>query len=168
MLRQRFLLGVLAAGLAGLPAPRPAAAQYPVGDRPSEMTVGRSSTESYGPGYTFYTPSATFAGRYDFYPGQYTGSVPSQPLRDLQRLLFDDVVRLLAHHADLAQLPGGVRLLRPGAGGVCQGDAGLPHPAGQPASDNPVGAPTPRSGRRLDEVPRRGQVELTARAERRP
>ena len=37
------------------------------------MTAGRSYYESRGPGYSYYVPSATFAGRHDFFPGKYTG-----------------------------------------------------------------------------------------------
>jgi uncharacterized protein (TIGR03000 family) len=58
------------AGLAALAVPRPAAAQY---SGSAGFTVGRPYYESSGPGYTTYIPSATFAGRYDFYPGKYTG-----------------------------------------------------------------------------------------------
>ncbi len=71
MLRQRFPLGVLAAAV--LLSPGAATAQYFVGARPPEMSAGRSYVESYGPGYTIYTPSASLAGRYSFYPGKYTG-----------------------------------------------------------------------------------------------
>jgi uncharacterized protein (TIGR03000 family) len=43
------------------------------------MTIGRSYYESSGPGYTVYYPAASFAGRYNFYPGKYTGyAIPSR------------------------------------------------------------------------------------------
>ena len=114
MLRQRFPLGALR-GRAGLLAPAPAGAQYPVGDRATPMTAGRSYTESYGPGYTAYVPVRDLRRELQLLPRQVHRRLPPQPVRLDQRLLRDDGVRLLAHADDLAQLPGDLRLVHPGA-----------------------------------------------------
>ena len=64
---------LLVVGLLALLTPRPATAQYPVGDRGQSTTIGHPYYESRGPGYTTYIPSASRAGDYAFYPGKYTG-----------------------------------------------------------------------------------------------
>ncbi len=66
MTRQRFLAGAAAALLALATAAAPAPAQAFI--RPTQLTVGRELTVSYGPGYTFSAPSVTHPA-YGFYPG---------------------------------------------------------------------------------------------------
>jgi uncharacterized protein (TIGR03000 family) len=74
MLRRHPLLSTLAvAGLALLLAPRSAPAQYPVGDHAGIMSTGGAYSVSRGSGFMSYTPSPDFAGRYQFFPGMYTG-----------------------------------------------------------------------------------------------
>jgi uncharacterized protein (TIGR03000 family) len=164
MLRQRFPLGLLAAAL--LLAPAPAGAQYPVGDRATPMTVGRSYTESYGPGYTVSVPSATFAGSYNFYPGKYTGAY--RPTRFASSNGFyattaSGYTPTLLTSLNYPEIYGSYTLGPSLA-------ANLAPPfftrLDNPPSDYPVGAPyVPLSGR-LDEVPLHREVELTARRER--
>jgi uncharacterized protein (TIGR03000 family) len=161
MLRHRFSLMTLAvAALAALLTPRPANAQYPVGDRSAQMTLGRPYYESRGPGYSAYVPSATFAGRYDFYPGKYTG--------------YPIVSRFATTNGYYATLPSGYSpimftslnypevygayILGPGVSvNVAPPIQTRPD---NPPSDNPVGAPYLPLSRPLAEVPEKGVTQL--------
>ena len=166
MLRQRFPRVALAvAGLAVLLGPRPASAQYPVGDRASVMSTGGSYYVSRGPGYSAYTPAAVFSGRYDFFPGKYTGYyLPS---------------RFATSNGFYATAPTGetpimmTSLNYPGiygsyATGLATGTTVnvatrfQTVPENRP-SDNPVGAPYAPLERPLAEVPYKDRVELRTR-----
>ncbi len=162
MLRHRFPLMTLAvAGLAALLAPRPAAAQYPVGDRGQVMTAGRPYYESRGPGYSYYVPSATFAGRYDYYPGRFSGypivsgfatttgyysTMPSAyPPTLLTSLNYPEVY--------------GSYVLGPGV--MVNVAPRFQTRPDNPPSDNPVGAPYSPLARPLYEVPQKGVTSLS-------
>ena len=166
MLRQRFPRVALAvAGLAVLLGSRPASAQYPVGDRASVMSTGGSYYASRGPGYSAYTPAAVFSGRYDFFPGKYTGYyLPS---------------RFATSNGFYATAPTGetpimmTSLNYPGiygsyATGLATGTTVNVAPGFQTVlenrpSDNPVGAPYAPLQRPLAEVPYKDRVELRTR-----
>jgi uncharacterized protein (TIGR03000 family) len=162
MLHQRSCIIPLAvAGLGLVLASQPASAQYPVGDRRPEMTVGRSYFESHGPGYSLYIPSATFAGRYDFTPGKYTGVYA--PTR---------FASSTGYYATLASgyppimmtslnYPGiyGAYALGPGAATWNVAPSYQTVPDNRP-SDNPVGAPYTPQERPLMDVPLKGRVQL--------
>ena len=166
MLRKHHLLSTLAvAGLALLLSPRAAPAQYPVGDRPGVMSTGRDYYESRGPGYSAYSPAAVFSGRYDFFPGKYTGYyLPS---------------RFATSNGFYATAPTGetpimmTSLNYPGiygsyATGLATGTTVNVAPGFQTVlenrpSDNPVGAPYAPLQRPLAEVPYKDRVELRTR-----
>jgi uncharacterized protein (TIGR03000 family) len=148
-------------GLAVLLGPRPAAAQYSV-DWPSKMTAGYSYYESRGPGYSSYVPSATFAGRYDFYPGKYTGypiasrfatsngayatSPSAYPPIFMTSLNYPGIYGSYAYGpvAATANVATAYQTTRDNA-----------------PSDNPVGAPYTSQLRPLAEVPLKGVTEPT-------
>jgi uncharacterized protein (TIGR03000 family) len=166
MLRQRLPLMALAvAGLAVLLAPRPASAQYPVGDRASVMSTGGSYYVSRGPGYSAYTPAPNLAGRYDFYPGMYTGDYrPS---------------RFATSSGYYATSPSGyppvflTSLHYPGIYGSYTNGIGTAATVNvatrfhttldNAPSDNTVGAPYAPLQRPLAEVPLKGVTELSTR-----
>ena len=167
MLRQRFPRVALAvAGLAVLLGSRPASAQYPVGDRASVMSTGGSYYVSRGPGYSAYTPAAAFAGRYDFYPGMYTGDY--RP------------ARFATSNGYYATSPSGyppiflTSLHYPGIYGSYATGLGVGTTVNvatrfqttrdNPPSDNTVGAPYAPLQRPLAEVPLKEVTELRARA----
>jgi uncharacterized protein (TIGR03000 family) len=155
------------AGLALLLAAAPAPAQYPVGDRASQMGTGNVYYASRGPGYSAYTPAAVFAGRYDFFPGKFTGSY----LPD----------RFATSNGYYATAPTGdtpillTSLNYPGiygsyATGLAVGTSvnvatRIQTAKVNPPSDNPVGAPYSPLQRPLAEVPYKSLVELRTRAE---
>jgi uncharacterized protein (TIGR03000 family) len=165
MLRQRLLLGVLAA--AGLLTPSAARAQLFTGDRPSEMTAGRSYSETYGPGYRLYVPSATFAGSYNFYPGKYTGLyLPSRfaTTTGYYATMSSGYTPTLFTSLNYPEVYGSYIL---GAGPLVNVAPSMQTRPDNPPSDNPVGAPYAPLSRPLAEVPlyHPQEVALTARLE---
>jgi uncharacterized protein (TIGR03000 family) len=159
MLRQRHLLGVLAAAV--LLTPSAARAQLFTGDRPSEMTAGRSYTESYGPGYTVYTPSATFAATYNFYPGKYTGLyLPSRfaSTTGYYATMSSGYTPTLFTSLNYPEVYGSYIL---GAGPLVNVAPSMQTRPDNPPSDNPVGAPYTPLSRPLAEVPLYHEVALT-------
>jgi uncharacterized protein (TIGR03000 family) len=131
------------------------------------MSTGGAYYESRGPGYSAYTPAATFAGRYDFFPGMYTGDYrPS---------------RFATSNGYYATAPSSyspifmTSLNYPGiygsyANGLAVATSVNVAPAFQTVrenwpSDNPVGAPYFPLQRSLAEVPFKDRVELRTRVE---
>jgi uncharacterized protein (TIGR03000 family) len=162
-----MLLCTLTAGaLAVLLSPRPAAAQYPVGDRPSQMSTGGAYYESRGPGYSAYTPAANLAGRYDFYPGQYTGNYRPSRFATSNGYYATSPSGYSPIFMTSLNYPGiyGSYAHGPSAATVNVVTAFQTTLDNRP-SDNPVGAPYAPLQRPLAEVPYKGTVELTARAE---
>jgi uncharacterized protein (TIGR03000 family) len=163
MLRHRFPLGVMAAAL--MLAPASASAQYPVGDRASPMTVGRSYTESYGPGYTVSVPSATFAGSYNFYPGKYTGDyLPTNFASSNGRYAtrasgYSPTLFTSLYYPEVY----GSYNLGPGTAANL-GPVFFTRP-NNPPSDFPVGAPYAPLSRPIADVPYNREVVLTTRRE---
>jgi uncharacterized protein (TIGR03000 family) len=164
MLRQRYaLLPLAVAGLAELLAAQPAAAQYPVGDRRSEMTVGRSYYESQGPGYSLYIPSAAFAGRYYFTPGMYTGAyaptrfATSSGYYATQASGYSPIMFTSLYYPGIY----GAYAHGPGAATWNVGPHIQTVPDNRP-SDNPVGAPYAPQQRPLMEVPLNARIGLSS------
>ncbi len=167
MLHQRScILPLAVAGLALALASQPALAQYyPIGDRRPEMTVGRSYFESHGPGYSLYVPSATFAGRYDFTPGKYTGVYA--PTRFASSLGYYG--RLASGYSPIMMTslnyPGIYGAYALGPGGTWNvAPSWQTMPDNRP-SDNPVGAPYVPQERPLMDVPLKARVELSSQPE---
>jgi uncharacterized protein (TIGR03000 family) len=164
MLRHPFRLSLAAAGLALLLAPRPAPAQYPVGDRRSEMSVGGSYSESYGPGYTFYYPAVNLAGRYNFYPGKYTGDYRASRFATSEGRYSTTASGYSPIFFTSLNYPGIYGSYTTGLAG--SGVNVVPPVQTRPdnlPSDNPVGAPYAPLSRPLADVPRGDRVELTTR-----
>jgi uncharacterized protein (TIGR03000 family) len=165
MLRHRFPLGALAAAV--LLSPSAATAQTaPVGDRPTEMSLGRSYTASYGPGYTVYTPSASFAGRYDFYPGKYTG-VPLASrfatTNGYYATMPSGYSPIMMTSLNYPEIYGSYVL---GIGPLVKVAPGFQTWPDNPPSDRPVGEPYAPLSRPLADVPyNREVVALTTRRE---
>jgi uncharacterized protein (TIGR03000 family) len=160
MLRQRFAAGLLAAALL---SPAPAGAQYFPGDRATPMSVGRSSVESYGPGYTVYTPSASLAGRYDFYPGKYTGDYRATRFatsNGYYATMSSGYSPIMMTSLNYPEVYGSYIL---GAGPLINAAPVFQTRPDNPPSDNPVGAPYAPLSRPLADVPLHREVALTAR-----
>jgi uncharacterized protein (TIGR03000 family) len=158
MLRQRFPLGVLAAAV--LLTPSPAGAQLFM-ERASPMTAGRSYTESYGPGYTVYTPSATFAGSYNFYPGKYTGLyLPSNfaSTTGYYATMSSGYTPTLFTSLNYPEVYGSYIL---GAGPLVNVAPAMQTRPNNPPSDFPVGSPYAPLRRPLADVPLNREVVLT-------
>jgi uncharacterized protein (TIGR03000 family) len=151
------------AALALLLAPRFAAAQYPVGDRASRLSVGRSYYESQGPGYSGYYSSAELATRYAFYPGKYTGvSYPERfaTTNGYYATRPSGYSPILFTSLNYPEVYGSYTLGLGGSGSVSPVIQTLPD---NPPSANPVGAPyAPLTNPlALSEVPKKREVELT-------
>jgi uncharacterized protein (TIGR03000 family) len=153
------------AGLAVLLAPRPVSAQYPVGDRASVMSTGRSYYEGRGPGYSVYTPAATFAGRYDFYPGMYTGDY--RPARFATSNGYYATSPSAYPPVFLTSLnyPGIYGSYTNGIGTAATVNVApqFQTTLSNPPSDNTVGAPYVPLQRPLAEVPLKAVTEVTTR-----
>jgi uncharacterized protein (TIGR03000 family) len=165
--RQSSRLALLAAGVALLLASQPAPAQYyPVGDRRPEMSTGRTYFESHGAGYSLYIPAATYAGRYDFYPGKYTGVYA--PTRFASSTGYYATMPSGYSPIMMTSLnyPGiyGAYVLGPGAAGNNLVPAFQTIPDNRP-SDNPVGAPYAPLARSLMDVPLKPRIEVSTQPE---
>jgi uncharacterized protein (TIGR03000 family) len=162
MLQHHFPRGfLLVASLVALLSPRPATAQYPVGDRVQSMTLGRSYYESRGPGYTAYYPSAIYASDYSFYPGKYTddyrpsrfatsyGAYSTKP---------SGYAPIMMTSLNYPEVYGSYTMGLGPSGSVAPVFQTLPD---NPPSDRPVGAPYAPLSRPLADVPYNRPSELT-------
>ena len=162
MLQHHFPRGfLLVASLVALLSPRPATAQYPIGDRVQSSTTSRPYYESRGPGYTTYYPSATFAGDYSFYPGKYTGDYsPSRFATSYGAYSTkpSGYAPVMMTSLNYPEVYGSYTMGLGPSGSVAPVFQTLPD---NPPSDRPVGAPYAPLSRPLADVPYNRPTELT-------
>ncbi len=154
---------VVAAVLTG----RPAAAQYPVGDRPGPLSADRAYYESRGSGNLYTVPSATFAGRYEFPPTPYSGSSPAGRFATSNGYYSTLPSNYSPIFMTSLNYPGIYGSYAYGIGAATANVAtAFQTMVDNPPSDNPVGAPYAPLQRPLADVPYKVPVELnTARQE---